>query len=98
MITNEFNDSTLKKIENLSAKDIIRIFEKIGSEPLPNNESAKKISTVIHEELNRYGVMEESLPVKGDYTVATDEVYGRYPIKEIKTFEYQVQSALILVA
>lgn len=55
MITNEFNDSILKKIENLSAKDIIQIFEQIGSEQLTNNESAKKLSTVIHEELERYG-------------------------------------------
>lgn len=55
MITKEFNDSILEKIENLSAKDIIQIFEQIGSEQQANNASVRTIGEIIDMELKRYG-------------------------------------------
>lgn len=53
MITKEFNDSILEKIENLSAKVIIQIFEQIGSE---QQVSIDTINNTFDKELKRYGI------------------------------------------
>lgn len=56
MITKEFNDSILEKIENLSAKDIIQIFKQIRSEQQVNHVSIWAINNTFDKELKGYGV------------------------------------------
>lgn len=56
MITKEFNDSILEKIENLSAKEITQIFKQIGSEQQINHVSIWTINSTFDKELKRYGV------------------------------------------
>lgn len=79
MLTEKFKEEALKRLEQMTADDFIRVFEKIGSQ---RTEETDSICLAIEEELNRYCIFDKwnakvIVPEQNIRMSDNDEVYSK---------------------
>lgn len=85
MLTKEFKEEALKKLENMTAEDFIKVFEKIGSKRTEKNDN---LYSIVEGDLERYGILnkfnsymivpEHNIKIANTMKVTdTDKVYSK---------------------
>lgn len=79
MLTEKFKEEALKRLEQMTAEDFIRVFEKIGSQRIGGTDNT---CLSIEEDLNRYCIFDKLnvkviVPEQNVRMSDTDQVYSR---------------------
>ena len=66
MLTKEFKEAALKKLEQMTAEDFIKVFEKIGSQ---RTEKMDNLYLIIEKKIKKYGISNEF----ATYTIISEQ-------------------------
>ena len=80
MLTKEFKEVALKKLEQMTAEDFVKVFEKIGSQ---RTDGTDNLYSIIKKDLKNYGISNEF----ATYMIISEQNIQSHNINEVYSEE-----------